>query len=184
MGTKQRSMKIMILHTLGTGKSPRVFETYQVDFSIFINGVCATEFNKKFRPQFCDIFDPAHLLKSDTSPEQIKGIRDGHRLAMKKILELLDKYVDKYDPEDKIIIVGFDGQVQAGRLRQLFEANGNYNFNSYFHKENIDLVSLAMAERVNQNSKESTKFCNDLLAGERGIKDAIALACGVLKVKY
>lgn len=77
------------------------------------------------------------------SVEQLRGyptMEDGYR----KILTILDKYVDKYNRNDKIFLVGYNNsKFDDLFFNNLFLRMGNKFFYSYFWGESLDVRVLA-----------------------------------------
>lgn len=66
--------------------------------------------------------------------------------SFKNLNKLLDECVGKFDPNDKIIIAGYNVKFDIDFLRSFFKNNGHKYFGSYFFSCSIDVMSLvAMA---------------------------------------
>jgi DNA polymerase-3 subunit epsilon len=56
----------------------------------------------------------------------------------RELLEVLEKYVDKYDRNDKYIFGGYNVEFDIKFLRNLWESNGDVYFGSWFAYGSID----------------------------------------------
>ena len=61
----------------------------------------------------------------------------------KNLISILDKYIDKYNKEDKFYLAGHNVQFDMDFLKLFFKKMGNEYFGSYFWYKTVDLMALA-----------------------------------------
>lgn len=59
-----------------------------------------------------------------------------------KLIEFLDKHVNKYDKEDKFIPIAYNSQFDMGFLQEWFIDNEHKFFGSYFTYKDVDVFGL------------------------------------------
>jgi len=64
-----------------------------------------------------------------------------------KIVKMLEKYVDRYNPLDKFIFAGYGARFDMDFLRAFFGKSGDDYFGSYFYSLPMDVISF-VAEGV------------------------------------
>lgn len=74
--------------------------------------------------------------------EQLRSYPDPLEI-FKQFILLLGKHVDKFDPEDKFTMIGYNVQFDKEVLRQWFTDCGDKYFGSWFWVNTIDLMSDA-----------------------------------------
>ena len=95
------------------------------------------------KPRKGKFIDLESFNSSGLSVDEIMQWEDD-RDAFNKFLSFLDKYVDKYDKVDKIILCGYNSLYFDVRfLYKWFSDNENKYFNSYFWGNSIDVLSEA-----------------------------------------
>lgn len=63
--------------------------------------------------------------------------------AFKQLIKILDKYIDRYNKDDKFHLSGWNVGFDNGFFRRFFEKQNNKYFGSYFWSDSIDVMSLA-----------------------------------------
>ena len=103
-------------------------------------------------------------------------------IIYKKFLEILDKYIDKYDKNDKFIVAGYNVKFDIDILKALFERNNNKFLFSYFNSSMLDplysvrLLQVAGMLPVLENNKLETwcKYFNIELKAHESLQDITA----------
>ena len=103
-------------------------------------------------------------------------------IIYKKFLEILDKYIDKYDKNDKFIVAGYNVKFDIDILKALFERNNNKFLFSYFNSSMLDplysvrLLQVAGILPVLENNKLETwcKYFNIELKAHDSLQDITA----------
>lgn len=134
---------------------------HQISGCIEIDGEVKEYFDIKLQPNpACDIEDEA-LAVAGVTREDLKtymSFRDGY----KALIEIISKYVDKFNKADKFFMVGYNNAAFDNQfMRGLFLQNGDNYFGSWFWANTIDVMVLAtqklLNERVNMaNFKQMT----------------------------
>lgn len=83
---------------------------------------------------------------------------------------MLEKYVDRYCPDQKILLVGYNNrQFDDSVLRSLFVRNGDKFFGSYFWSNTLDVLVLA-GEYLQMRRQRMKNFKLATVARELGIE--------------
>lgn len=126
-----------------TGDNPSKHSLHQVAGLIEVDGEVAEEFNIYSRPHPKAILDPAALLVCGVTPEDLKRYPDMVE-AQKKFVDLISKYVDRFDRKDKAFLVGYNNREFDDRfLRMWFTLCGGNYFGSWFWSDTRDVMVLA-----------------------------------------
>ncbi|MGM9759830.1 MAG: exonuclease domain-containing protein, partial [Parabacteroides sp.] len=116
-----------------------------------IDGVSQESFDFRVCPNpQCDIDEEA-LRVCHVTREQILSYPPMHEVYQ-QFIQMLGKYVDKYDKKDKFFLVGYNNSSFDNYfLKAFFVQNGDNYFYSWFWVNSIDVMVLAsqhlMAER-------------------------------------
>jgi DNA polymerase-3 subunit epsilon len=57
-------------------------------------------------------------------------------------IEILDKYIDKFDTEDKFIVNGYNTAFDTGFIQEWFKDNNHKFYGSYFNYKELDVFAL------------------------------------------
>ena len=133
--------KLLFIDTETTGVDRQKSGIYQIAGIIECDGKVQEEFDFK-----CDIF------KNDTVDEKVmimngKTLKDlrsypGPEETFLRFTELLSQYVNKFDKEDKFIVIGYFADFDAEMLRTWFSKNNDKYFGSWFWHPWIDVAQL------------------------------------------
>ena len=108
-----------------------------------VNDEIKEKFDFKVKPFPKAIIDPAALAVGKVTEEQIMAYEPMEKVY-KKILMMLSKYVDRFNPKEKIFLVGFNNaRFDDEHLRKWFEQNGDTFFGSWFWGESLDVRVMA-----------------------------------------
>jgi DNA polymerase-3 subunit epsilon len=83
--------------------------------------------------------DPRALEITGTTMEDIKSYAPPEK-AFKALLNLMDKYVDRYDKNDKFTIMGYNCTFDIKFLREFFINNGDKYYGSWF--SSYDMIDV------------------------------------------
>lgn len=86
------------------------------------------------------IEDEALKVQQKTLAEIMSGVDEC--TVFNDFLKLLDAYIDKYNPHDKFIVVGYNIRFDIGFLYELFLRHNNSFLFSYFNSNFLDIPSL------------------------------------------
>jgi DNA polymerase-3 subunit epsilon len=140
-------MKILFYDLKTTGINPEksgIYELTAILVNMDINNVSSelTRFNLKINSLTLNKeYDNKILKANNITIEEIKQYKDS-QIQFKEFCNILDKYCDRYNTVDKILLCGynnlhFDNQF----LRNWFIDNNNNYFGSYFWSNSIDVLS-------------------------------------------
>ena len=126
---------------------------HQISGEIVINGESKEKFNFNVCPNFgCEVDEEA-LKVCNVTREQIFSYPDMQDVY-RDFTNMLSKYVDKFDKNDKFFLVGYNNaSFDNSFLKAFFVQNGDKFFYSWFWVNSIDVMVLAtqhlMHERHN-----------------------------------
>ena len=152
-----------------TGVNVRRHSIHQIAGYIEIDGAIVEEFNIKSQPHPKCEYDPIALKTCKVTEEQLKGyqpMKEAHR----ELINILDKYVDRYDKTQKMFQVGFNNRAFGDVfLRAWFEQCGDRFYTSWFWSDSLDVMVLASEYLINRRS-QMPSFKLKRVAKELGIK--------------
>lgn len=116
---------------------------HQISGAIVIDGEVKENFNFNVQPfRDCLIEDEA-LAVANVTKEQIQSY-PAMLFVYKDLIEMLSKYVNKYDKTDKFHLVGYNNASFDNQFfRAFFVQNGDNYFGSWFWADSIDCYVLA-----------------------------------------
>lgn len=123
---------------------------HQISGEIVIDGIAQESFNFKTCPNpKCEIEDEA-LSVCNVTREQILQYPPMQEIY-KQLVEMLAKYVDRYNRQDKFFLVGYNNASFDNQfLKAFFTQNNDNYFYSWFWVNSIDVMVMAshfLAER-------------------------------------
>ena len=135
-------MKLLFLDTETTGTDPARHGIIQISGIIEIDGQVMEEFNFS-----CNIFPNKTvqyeaLQVTGKTIEQIKGYPDPHEVYT-KLLAILEKYIDRYNKNDKFYLVGQNVKFDYDFMTKWFQDNGNNFFYAYVFYHLIDIITIS-----------------------------------------
>ena len=134
-------MKIFYFDTETTGTNPYKNGIIQISGIIEIDGEVKEEFNFKSKPFPADEINDEALEVSHTTKEMLESY-DEPAKTYRSIINLLEKYCNKFDRNDKFYIAGYNVKFDADFLRQFFSKCGDQYFGSWFRWELIDALPI------------------------------------------
>lgn len=154
-------MKLFFFDLETTGTNSEQHGIHQLSGEIVIDGVVKEQFDLHVQPHPNAVIDPGALAVAGVTEEQIRAYPP-MREVYSKLIDILAKYVDRYDKTDKFFLVGFNnGPFDNQFLRAWFGHNGDKYFGSWFWANCIDVMVMAtpyLADRRSQmvNFKQGT----------------------------
>lgn len=126
-----------------TGLNPAKNGIHQISGMIEIDGEIKETFNFKVAPNPKAIIEQEALYIAGVTEMQILAYPK-MEVVYKQLIEMLSKYVDKFDKKDKFTLIGynncsFDNQF----LRGFFLQNNDDYFGSWFWSNSIDVMVIA-----------------------------------------
>ena len=115
----------------------------QLSGVVEVDGEVAEEFNLLMAPHAGAEINPEALEVQGGTKEEIMSYPNPGA-QFRKFRRLLEKYVDKFNPKDKIFLVGYNNrQFDDQVLRAWFNRNQDKFFGSYFWSNSLDVLVLA-----------------------------------------
>ncbi len=136
-------MKLLFFDLETAGLDPRKNGIHQISGCIEIDGLDKEYFDFKVAPNpALEISDEALKISNKTKEEVIAYPSMG--IVYKQFIELLGKYVDKYDKKDKFFLVGYNNASFDNQfLREWFIQNNDIYYGSWFWPNSLDVFILA-----------------------------------------
>lgn len=135
--------KLLWFDTESTGLNPVKNDIIQVSGIIVIDGKEMETFNFKCQPFSYENIDPEATAVHGITEEMMRTFPEP-QIAYKELVSIFDKYVDRYDRNDKFIPSGFNVRYDVDFLYQFFKKNNdNYCF-SWISGYPFDIYSLAV----------------------------------------
>ena len=175
--------KIIFIDTETGGVNAEKSALIQLSGIIEVNGVEKEKFNFYIKPfENSEVNEKALEVQGRTLEELRTDKYIDESIIYKKFLEILDKYIDKYDKNDKFIVAGYNVKFDIDILKALFERNNNKFLFSYFNSSMLDplysvrLLQVASMLPVLENNKLETwcKYFNIELKAHNSLQDITA----------
>jgi DNA polymerase III subunit epsilon len=136
-------MKILFFDLETTGLKPEKNGIHQISGIIEIDSETKETFNFKVQPNSKSIIEPEALKVANVTIEQIMAYTPMLEIH-KQFTDLLGKYCDKFDKNDKFYLCGYNNaSFDNNFLRGFFLQNGDNYFGSWFWNNSIDVMVLA-----------------------------------------
>lgn len=131
---------------------------HQISGAIVIDGELKERFNFKVKPFDKALIEEQALSVANVTESQIMEY-PSMNIIYKQIVEMLSKYVDKFDKKDKFHLVGYNNaSFDNSFFRAFFVQNNDNYFGSWFWSDTIDVMVLASYKlRYYRNSMSDFK---------------------------
>ena len=175
--------KIIFIDTETGGVNAEKSALIQLSGIIEVDGTEKEKFNFYIKPfENSEVNEKALEVQRRTLEELGTEKYIDESIIYKKFLEILDKYIDKYDKNDKFIVAGYNVKFDIDILKALFERNNNKFLFSYFNSSMLDplysvrLLQVACMLPVLENNKLETwcKYFNIELKAHDSLQDITA----------
>ena len=162
-------MKLLFFDLETTGIKYWRNGVHQISGEIVIDGVTKESFNFNVcPPPQCEIEEEA-LRICNVSKEQIQAYPPMREVYV-KFVNMLSKYVDKFDKKDKFFLVGYNNASFDNHfLKAFFVQNGDNYFYSWFWVNSIDVMVLS-TQHLMRKRHEMTDFKQETVARALGIQ--------------
>jgi len=144
-------MKILYFDTETTGTNPEINEITQFAAIVEIDGEVKEEVNWRCQPANWDAVDVQALEVTGIGIEELKTF-DPPAEMFKKISELFNKYIDKYDKNDKFYPAGHNVGFDLDFLQSFWKKHGDeYGTGSFQNWRSLDsrvLANFLIAEEI------------------------------------
>jgi DNA polymerase-3 subunit epsilon len=145
-------MKLIFFDLETTGTNFWQHGIHQISGAIEIDGEVKESFNFKVAPNPNAKTEQGALDVGGVTIEQIKAYEPMKEVFV-KFVDMLSKYVDRYDKKDKFFLVGYNNASFDNQfLRAWFKQNNDDYFGSWFWSSSIDVMVLATLKLMEQRS--------------------------------
>lgn len=144
-----------------TGLDPIINGIIQIAGIIEVDGKEVEEFNMKLKPFELDVIEEEALKVSGTTREEIRTFEDPN-LVYAKITSIFNKYIDKYNRDDKFIVCGYNVRFDINFLKEFFVKNGDNYLFSYFGqpKDPFPVIQyLSAIGKINSTNNKLSTIC-------------------------
>lgn len=175
--------KIIFIDTETGGVNAEKSALIQLSGIIEVDGTEKEKFNFYIKPfENSELNEKALEVQGRTLEELGTEKYIDESIIYKKFLEILDKYIDKYDKNDKFIVAGYNVKFDIDILKAFFERNNNKFLFSYFNSSMLDplysvrLLQIAGILPILENNKLETwcKYFNIELKAHDSLQDITA----------
>jgi len=142
-------IKILYLDVETGGLDCKKNPIIQLSGIIEIEGQIVKEFDFKLRPfQDAIIEDKALEVNKITREQLLDPDRLEQKEAYKKLKSIFLTYIDRYNKEDKLYLMGQNVHFDYGFLLELWNKQGDSYLGSFVHYHKIDLIALTTTFRL------------------------------------
>ena len=175
--------KIIFIDTETGGVNPEKSALIQLSGIIRIDKKDVEKFNFYIKPfENSEVNEKALEVQGRTLDELKAEKYIEEKEVYKQFINLLDKYIDKYDKTDKFIVAGYNVRFDVDILKALFQRHGNNFLFSYLDSSMLDpsysirLLQIAGILPVLENNKLETwcKYFNIELKAHDSLEDIVA----------
>lgn len=175
--------KIIFIDTETGGVNAEKSALIQLSGIIEVDGTEKEKFNFYIKPfENSEVNKKALEVQGRTLEELGTEKYIDESIIYQEFLKILDKYIDKYDKNDKFIVAGYNVKFDIDILKALFERNNNKFLFSYFNSSMLDplysvrLLQVAGMLPVLENNKLETwcKYFNIELKAHDSLQDITA----------
>jgi DNA polymerase-3 subunit epsilon len=120
------------------------------------NGSEVDRFNYFMKPFEHQVVEDSALQANGITKDAIKKFKYPAE-QYKEVIKRLDSYVDRFNKQDKIHLIGYNSRFDDSFLRKWFENNNNKFYGAYFWWPSID-VSNMVAVKYRTHRHHFTNF--------------------------
>jgi putative exonuclease len=155
--------KIIFIDTETGGVNPEKAALIQLSGIIRIDKKDVEKFNFFIKPfENSEVNEKALEVQGRTLEELKTDKYVEEKEVYKQFVNLLDKYIDKYDKSDKFIVAGYNVRFDVDMLKAFFQRHGNNFLFSYLDSSMLDplysirLLQIAEILPILENNKLET----------------------------
>ena len=155
--------KIIFIDTETGGVNPEKAALIQLSGIIRIDKKDVEKFNFYIKPfENSEVTEKALEVQGRTLEELKTDKYVEEKEVYKQFINILDKYIDKYDRADKFIVAGYNVRFDVDILKAFFQRHGNNFLFSYLDSSMLDplysirLLQIAEVLPVLENNKLET----------------------------
>jgi DNA polymerase-3 subunit epsilon len=145
-------MKAMYFDVETSGTDDKKHGILQLAGEIEIGERVVDRFNFLMKPFPNKEINDKALQSNGITREQIKKFESPTKVY-ESFVQILDKYIDRYDKGDKFTLIGYNARFDDAFLRSWFADNFNAYYGSYFHWPAIDVSNMIAVKYRNWRHK-------------------------------
>ena len=145
-------MKLFYFDCETTGVDSEKNAIIQMSGIVEINGEEKERFNIKTRPFEDAVIEEGALKVTNTTKEEILAYPK-YQKGYEQLIEILSKYVDKFNKYDKFFFVAYNAHFDVAFLRQFFLRCNDKYYGSWFWSNAIDVMVLATLFLMHERSR-------------------------------
>lgn len=135
--------KILFFDVETTGIDSKIHGMHQLSGMLEIEGEIVESFDFKIKPANHLVVDTEALKVANVTIDDILSY-PSEAEVYKLFIEMLSKYIDKFDKLDKAYLAGWNSAAfDNGFLRAFFDRNNDKYFGSWFWSNPLDVMILA-----------------------------------------
>ncbi len=161
-------MKHLWIDTETTGLDINKHEIIQIAGILEEPGVRGEEFNFNIKPMFPENADPQALEIHGISLETMETFQNPHDVYL-KLKDLLFKWVNPYNPMDKLILSGQNVKFDSDFMNTFFKKNNNKYWYALVTTGSFDLRSLSVMYEVFHNKRIFKNYKLETICNELGV---------------
>jgi len=133
--------KLFFFDTETSGLDPDRNDILSLSYIIEINGSIRKRDTLYIQPFNWDALDPGALMVNGFTVEKLLTFHEPH-YAHAALLDVLSRYVDKFDPQDKFYPVAYNVKFDMGFLSSFFKKCDDPYFGSWFNGKDLDPLQM------------------------------------------
>lgn len=151
-----------------TGTNHKLNSIHNLSGLIEVDGEVVEQFDLRMRPHEKAVIEEGALKVGGVTREQILAYPP-YREVFKMFRNILNKYIDRYNPKEKAKLIGFNNRSFDDHfLKMLFDLCQDTYFFSYFWSDTVDVLVLA-SHYLEDRRPEMPSFKLKRVALELGI---------------
>jgi len=131
------SKKAIFIDVETTGLNAWHNDIIQIAMLVEINGDVVEEFESKVRPFNMENCNKQALAVTGTSEKDLLNYPDP-KIVYQKIVDMLGKYVNKFEKSDKFTPIGYNVKFDCEFLSAFFKKNDDRYYGSWFNWKAVD----------------------------------------------
>ena len=141
-GERKDSMKkAFYLDVETTGLHPWHNDIQQIACLVEINGEVVEEFESKVRPFNMDNINEQAMKVTGVTKDELLDYPEP-KIVYNQLIDLLAKYVNKYEKSDKFTPIAYNGKFDCEFLSGFFKKNDDKYYGSWFNWKLVDPLAL------------------------------------------
>jgi len=140
-------LKILWLDTETTGLDARRHDVIQIAGILDIDTIAGEKFNYYVQPFNWDVITEEATSIHGFTRDTLKTF-EPPQVVHQRLIGILEAYINKYDPTDKLFIAGQNPSFDLDFLKGFWEKNDDPYFGSWFNYRKIDLATVSVLFKI------------------------------------